>query len=168
MRASFSELLARFNRERERFVEGLVHPVLIWEPRGSGGLRVWESTAAGPVHTPVGGAFETTVFEVVKSGRNTLEQGITLGRTEHNDLTLVDDSVSRLHAIFLADAAGWTITDALSKNGTWVDGERLVPNRLYRLQDGAKLKVGKAELEFQLGSTFAARFAALLPKPRVA
>lgn len=167
MRATFSELLARFNRERERFVESLINPVLIWEPRGEGALRDWAPTAAGPLSTPTG-TFETTIFEVVKSSRNALQQGITLGRTDHNDLTLVDDSVSRLHAIFLPDDAGWTLTDALSKNGTWLDGVRLAPNKLHRLGDGAKLRFGKAELEFCLAPTFAARFAALLPRARKA
>jgi hypothetical protein len=55
---------------------------------------------------------------VVEEGRD-----YVLGRERGCDLAIDDDRVSRRHARLAWTAAGWTIADLQSKNGTTVDGE---------------------------------------------
>ena len=50
---------------------------------------------------------------------------------------------SRRHALIARTGEGYEITDLESTNGTWLNGERLVPNSAYRLQNGSLLRLGK-------------------------
>ena len=53
-------------------------------------------------------------------------QTITIGRSSTNDVTLTDMSVSRQHAqIVRSDNGRYTITDLNSRNGTFVNGQRI-------------------------------------------
>jgi hypothetical protein len=56
------------------------------------------------------------------------------------------DSVSRRHAMIHPLEHGYEITDLFSKNGTMLDGRRLVPNVAYRLVSGMQLSIGKEQL----------------------
>src|SRR5262249_34090352 len=74
---------------------------------------------------------------------------LTVGRGEHNDVVLAwDNEVSRTHAQLELVGAEWTAVDAgLSRNGSFVNGERLVGRR--RLADGDVLRVGQTSLLFR-------------------
>lgn len=50
---------------------------------------------------------------------------------------------SRRHALITRKGLGYEITDLESTNGTWVNGERLVPNSAYELKNGSLLRLGK-------------------------
>ena len=51
---------------------------------------------------------------------------ITIGRSRSNDVVLSDISVSRQHAqISCSDYGAYSITDCNSKNGTYVNGQRI-------------------------------------------
>ena len=67
---------------------------------------------------------------------------ITIGRAKANDVALTWDlEVSRLHAQLERVGPEWTVVDdGLSRNGTWVNGERLSGRR--RLLDGDHLRFG--------------------------
>ena len=55
-----------------------------------------------------------------------LSLGITvIGRTQPNDIVVDDPGVSRQHASIRGDACGYSITDLSSRNGTFVNDERL-------------------------------------------
>ncbi len=58
-----------------------------------------------------------------------------LGRTAQNDIVLDQDGVSRRHARIRSDSSGFWISDLRSRNGTFVNGERLgiEPRRLRHL-----------------------------------
>jgi pSer/pThr/pTyr-binding forkhead associated (FHA) protein len=73
---------------------------------------------------------------------------LTLGRSDENDVALEWDArVSRTHAALERLGADWTIIDdGLSRNGTWVNGERVVARR--RLRDGDLVRVGGTSLAF--------------------
>jgi pSer/pThr/pTyr-binding forkhead associated (FHA) protein len=54
----------------------------------------------------------------------------TVGRDPDCGVVVEDDRVSRRHAVFTSEAAGWTVTDLGSKNGTLVNGVRVESRRL--------------------------------------
>jgi len=58
------------------------------------------------------------------------EDGETVvGRGRECGLVVPEERVSRRHAAFAPGAAGWTVVDLGSKNGTLVDGRPLAPGR---------------------------------------
>ncbi|BDT92862.1 MULTISPECIES: FHA domain-containing protein [Nocardia] len=73
---------------------------------------------------------------------------VTIGRSPHADLALSwDAEVSRLHAAVEYLGAHWTIVDdGLSRNGTFVNGDRLVGRR--RLMAGDVIRVGTSRVSF--------------------
>ena len=73
----------------------------------------------------------------------------SVGRRESADLPLDwDDQVSRLHAQFERVEQDWTvIDDGLSRNGTFVNGERLTGRR--RLTDGDTVRFGSTTVTFR-------------------
>ena len=79
----------------------------------------------------------------------TAKPTITLGRSDHADVALVwDGEVSRLHAQLEAAAGEWLVVDdGLSRNGTFVNGQRVAGRR--RLADGDSIRVGATVLLFR-------------------
>jgi pSer/pThr/pTyr-binding forkhead associated (FHA) protein len=74
---------------------------------------------------------------------------IVIGRDPDNDLTLPwDVEVSRVHALLERLAGAWTVVDDdLSRNGTFVNGQRVRGRR--RLNDRDVVKVGATELLYR-------------------
>lgn len=74
---------------------------------------------------------------------------IAVGKAESNDASLPDDPlVSRLHAVFERYASGWCVRDVGSRNGTFLNGERIVGDRLLR--PGDEIRIGKTRMIFKL------------------
>lgn len=75
--------------------------------------------------------------------------GIAVGRSEENGLVFAwDREVSRFHAEFERRGGQWLIVDeGLARNGTFVDGERVVGRR--RLIDGCLIRFGKTVVLFR-------------------
>jgi pSer/pThr/pTyr-binding forkhead associated (FHA) protein len=73
---------------------------------------------------------------------------ITSGRRDDNAVALPwDGEVSRLHAQLESPGRDWVVVDdGLSRNGTWVNGDRITGRR--RLRDGDRLVVGETSLRF--------------------
>ena len=73
---------------------------------------------------------------------------LTVGRAAENDVALTwDGQVSRVHAVIECVGANWTISDdGLSRNGTFVNGERLAGRR--RLEAGDGIRIGGTLLAF--------------------
>lgn len=73
---------------------------------------------------------------------------LTVGRVESNDVALAtDEEVSRLHATIERVGGGWTVRDLTSRNGTFVNGERVAGDR--PLQAGDEIRVGQTRLVFR-------------------
>jgi pSer/pThr/pTyr-binding forkhead associated (FHA) protein len=74
---------------------------------------------------------------------------ISVGRGSGNELSLSwDTEVSRLHAELEAIAGEWTVTDdGLSRNGTFVNGNRI--SGRTRLRDGDLLRVGQTSIAYR-------------------
>src|SRR4051794_5359448 len=74
-------------------------------------------------------------------------QRVTLGKASTNDVSLEhDDTVSRLHAVFENLGFAWSIRDLGSRNGTFLNGERISVERVLRSKD--EVRVGKTKLIF--------------------
>lgn len=54
--------------------------------------------------------------------------------------------ISRRHAMIRRVETGYEIIDLASTNGSWLNNERLVPNKPYRLASGAQLRFGRMQL----------------------
>ncbi|MDT0266304.1 DUF1707 and FHA domain-containing protein [Streptomyces sp. DSM 44915] len=60
---------------------------------------------------------------------------LAIGRAAGSGLRLNDASVSRYHAQLRGTAAGWTLRDLGSANGTWVNGRRVTDTVPVRAGD---------------------------------
>ncbi len=69
-----------------------------------------------------------------------------IGRGEHNDICLKDESVSDSHAKLQKRADGWWIVDQGSTNGTYVGGRRIQEQRLEGAPD---LRFGGIKMAFR-------------------
>lgn len=73
---------------------------------------------------------------------------ITVGRADSNDVALVDDRrASRLHAVLERLSAGWCVRDLSSRNGTFVNGERVDRDR--PIHSGDEIMVGSTRLVYR-------------------
>ncbi|HYT32407.1 MAG TPA: FHA domain-containing protein, partial [Thermoanaerobaculia bacterium] len=76
----------------------------------------------------------------------------TIGRSSMNDLPIADKMLSRQHARILRDGdGGLMIEDLGSRNGSFVNGERLVSSR--PLKSGDRITVGGVTLKVESEST---------------
>jgi FHA domain len=68
---------------------------------------------------------------------------ITVGRATSNDIVLVHESVSKLHAFFSDDEdRGWVLEDAGSTNGTLADGVVLAAGEAVAIKSGSSIVFG--------------------------
>ncbi len=70
-----------------------------------------------------------------------------IGRGEHNDVRIVDESVSESHATLVRKGEAWFVLDLGSSNGTFVDGLRVAGERA--VPPGATLTLGNVKLTFR-------------------
>ena len=72
----------------------------------------------------------------------------TVGSAPSNAVVIASDgSVSRLHAVLERFEPGWCVRDLGSRNGTFVNGERLSGDRV--LQPGDEIRVGRTRLVYR-------------------
>jgi pSer/pThr/pTyr-binding forkhead associated (FHA) protein len=79
-----------------------------------------------------------------------LEEEATIGRTPANSIALPDASVSARHARVVRTPEGFLIEDMGSRNGTYINSEKLAEKRL--LADGDLVRLGKIILTFNLAA----------------
>ena len=71
-----------------------------------------------------------------------------IGRSKNCDVSIALSTVSRNHAVLTRyDDGSWTISDAHSKDGTYVNGERV---SICALQDGDVISVGGVKLKLKV------------------
>jgi predicted component of type VI protein secretion system len=93
------------------------------------------------------------VFRDVDGAQRLLDlagrERLSVGRGAGNELSLPwDTEVSRLHAELEAIAGEWTVSDdGLSRNGTFVNGNRI--SGRTRLRDGDLLRVGQTSIAYR-------------------
>src|SRR6185295_9600709 len=95
----------------------------------------------GPYHAHVDVLL--TVVEGPRAGLEYRAKGktaITVGRSKTTDFHILDQAMSRVHAVVARDADGWYVEDQKSRNGLWDGGERV---QRIRLETGAVFHLGK-------------------------
>lgn len=119
---------------------------LLWEPGGWTPPRrnhdtvTFNGSASEPAATTTGEA-----LALVLAHKNQEDQ-VTLGRNAACDLTINDGTLSQTHLVFMHNANGWTVRDAGSTNGSWVDGEKLLPGQPVVLKDGSRIQAAQVHL----------------------
>jgi pSer/pThr/pTyr-binding forkhead associated (FHA) protein len=93
--------------------------------------------------TILNGGFEGMVYDL--DAEETL-----IGRNPTTDITLLDEGISREHALVLMDTETheYVVEDLQSTNGTKVNGKRV---RSASLQQGDEIEVGNTRFSFTLG-----------------
>jgi pSer/pThr/pTyr-binding forkhead associated (FHA) protein len=74
-------------------------------------------------------------------------RGLTVGRSEQNDIALTDDFTSARHARIEPRRDGVWVSDAGSTNGTYVNGAKL--SKPHRLKAGDVIRVGNTDLRYE-------------------
>ena len=84
------------------------------------------------------------------SGRELITLGgerVTVGKSSTNLVSLNHDStVSRVHAVLENLGFAWSVRDVGSRNGTYLNGEKISAERVLR--SGDELRIGKSRLVF--------------------
>ena len=90
------------------------------------------------------GGFEGMIYELT-------DEETLIGRNPTTDITLLDEGISREHALVLYDpeAEAFSVEDLQSTNGTKVNGKRV---RSSALSDGDELTIGHTLFRFVLGT----------------
>lgn len=76
-----------------------------------------------------------------------LENRMTVGRAPENDITIDDPEASAIHASLEPLAGSWSVRDLSSRNGTFVNGERVLTER--PLRRGDEIRIGRSRLIFR-------------------
>ncbi len=83
----------------------------------------------------------------LKTKRFRLESPVAhVGRADYNDVVLNEDSVSGTHVMLMQREGKWHATDLGSRNGTYVDGNRVTE---AALPGACELRVGNVRLVFR-------------------
>jgi pSer/pThr/pTyr-binding forkhead associated (FHA) protein len=158
------QLVSHHQRDPVGFKASLTAPALVWEgppvrapEHGDEPFNSQPTLAGASDGAPQSG--EVRVFFVRKESTrsNAFSMGVTIGRLASNDVVLDAAAVSRFHAFLQQDAKSgqWTLSDAGSDNGTFVDGRRLEPRKGQVLADGVRVTFGGATLTFLLPGSLA-------------
>ena len=71
---------------------------------------------------------------------------ITFGRSDENDVVIPGDSASRVHAELRLEDGAFVLEDRGSRNGTWVNGQRVT---VQRLEAGDQIAIGDEVFAFE-------------------
>jgi hypothetical protein len=63
-----------------------------------------------------------------------------------SDLDAFNMGLSRRHALIRRTDSGFEVMDLSSTNGTWLNAERLFPNKPYPFASGSQLRIGRLRL----------------------
>ena len=78
-----------------------------------------------------------------------LKPETTLGADPGNDVVLNDKLVSGRHARLRWDGAGWWLEDLSSKNGTFVNGQRIAAHTAQKVALGSTIQLGDMTFDLQ-------------------
>lgn len=73
----------------------------------------------------------------------------TLGRDPENTIQVLDEKISRHHAVLRHSEGAWTLQDLGSRNGTFLDNQRI--EGAIQLSGGEVFRIGDTIMRFELG-----------------
>lgn len=79
-----------------------------------------------------------------------LNRSIRLGSADDNDVVIHDRAVSAHHCVLRPSDGGVLVEDLGSRNGTWVDGVRVVAGRT---REGGRLRLGRTDVAIVASAT---------------
>ena len=133
-----SQLTFRFaTKDLKTFVAAYDHDWLLWEP------GAWKPPQAATVmileavtRPPATASGEALALALIPGKQGSF----TLGRGAECDASINDGTLSQLHLVFMRAPNGvWTVRDAGSKNGSWLDGRKLEAGRPQELREGNRV-----------------------------
>ncbi len=75
---------------------------------------------------------------------------MSVGRTKENDLTINDESVSKIHASLVLNAEGQlSLADTGSTNGTFINEQRIAYGKAMPIGEGDKVMFGLVKVTFE-------------------
>jgi predicted component of type VI protein secretion system len=76
---------------------------------------------------------------------------VAVGKDDANDVAVPwDATVSQLHAVVERYPSGWCVRDVGSRNGTYLNGDRIVGDHVLR--PGDEVRVGETRIVFRLAA----------------
>ncbi|MGC4122509.1 MAG: FHA domain-containing protein [Myxococcales bacterium] len=143
-------VLARMHRAQtaSEFAAARPNCWLVWEP------GVWkpptkdgETLATLSVPTPPPAVGEALALAL--SARSGQPGQITLGRAASCDIEINDATLSQLHLLFMeASPRVWTVRDAGSRNGSWVDQVPIAKGVPLQLKSGSRIQAAQVCLTY--------------------
>lgn len=153
-----SALAHRFSSaELDAFIKVHAHDWLLWEPGAwkPPGPTTLVANDKPPTSNPANPASGTPApnragealalaLELKKDGGQ-----LTLGRGNECDAVINDGTLSQLHLVFMKTPHGaWTVRDANSRNGSSVDGAKLIAGKPVELKNGARVFAAQVAFTF--------------------
>ena len=95
-------------------------------------------------------AYQNTLAFLVKRPGNPFPQMISVGRAANSDIVLALGPISKVHGYFLKGLDGdWSVVDQRSRNGIFLNQQRLEPGQQHPVKDGDTIRFGE-EVTFEL------------------
>lgn len=136
---------------REAFLENHRHPVLLADLDSLGEeVEFFTASVASPRPSSKMGDVPRWVIDVKKRAGGLFPDRVGIGRARNTDVMLRDNRVSKYHAYFTTAGGVWLLTDAKSKNGTFVGERRLKEGAPEPVSDGQTLSFGGVDVRFTL------------------
>ena len=144
---------------KERFLEEVDTPYLLVPPGATVAAEtgdesdlmavqtLMEPTPTLPNSLSAGRAFEYAI-PLTKRGLNPFSLMVTVGRAPNNDVVLQTTMASKFHAYFRQIGDQWSLCDANSSNGTYLNGVRLPPERSRPLKSGDQIAFSVERVTF--------------------
>ena len=80
-----------------------------------------------------------------RSGANNFTSMVTVGRAGNNDVVIPGEGVSKFHAYFMRVRSDWTLVDAGSSLGTFVEDQQLeARTERAPMTNGTRIRLGNA------------------------
>ena len=113
--------------------------------------------ARGSIRAGISARPRPFVLEIRKKDANAWLRWISVGRASNNDLVVRHHTISKLHARIErkegavgsgGEGSPYTLADAGSTNGTWVNDQRLMSPATHTLAPGDRVLMGEVECHF--------------------
>lgn len=124
--------------DEDQFVASYDHPFLVLLTPLKDGIDHSKFITHDTDATSLRNLLDSPVFFVKKlSERNVFQGMITIGRSNNNDIAIPWSKLSKFHAYFSKQGDQWFVTDHDSSNGTYINRQRIDPQKAYVLEEGS-------------------------------